>query len=152
MSVTNVTHDHLGICSCCGSETACTRGMVELDGIHVASYLIKWTVGDPSHGMGWLVSLNEQPSGRRVSVSLSYSFEHSAFMVYLLGEYPWDTEDISGCGEILDRDRVIGTPLEEQVFLMVDEIWVNDPFLQIDCAEMIDLAKQALLDPLARQA
>jgi|SRR5580765_3952745 len=127
---TNINHHHRGVCPCCGSDTACTHGIVEKDGQRIASYLVKWTVGNPSHGMGWLISLPSQPSGREVSVSLGYSFEHHSFMVRHLNDYPWDADDLSGFGEMLDRDQVIGTPLAEQVFAVVDDVWLSDPYVQ----------------------
>lgn len=130
MPAADITHSHRGVCSCCGSDTACTRGVVEKDGVHVATYLIKWTVGDPSHGMGWLVSLADPVSGREVSVSLAYSFEHASFMVRHVGDYSWTEDDISGFGELLDRDQVIGTPLAKRVFDVVDDIWLSDPYVQ----------------------
>ncbi len=130
MPASKITHSHRGVCPCCGSDTAYTRGVVENDGPQLASYLIKWTVGDPSHGMGWLVSLSDPVSGREVSISLSYSFEHASFMVRHIGDYSWDDDDTAGFGELLDRDQVIGTPLAGRVFEIVDDIWLSDPYVQ----------------------
>ncbi len=130
MPAVNITHSHLGVCPCCGSDTARTRGVVERDGIQVAAYLIKWTVGDPSHGMAWLVSLSDPLSRRAVSVSLSYSFEHGSFMVRHVNDYSWAEDDTTGFGELLGRDQVIGTPLAARVFEIVDEIWLSDPYVQ----------------------
>jgi len=104
--------------------------VVEKDGSHLATYQIKWTVGNPSHGMGWLVSLPDPISGRAVAVSLGYSFEHASFMVRHVGDYPWDEDDRRDVGELLDRDGVIGTPLAKRVFEIVDDIWSSDPYVQ----------------------
>jgi hypothetical protein len=130
MPASKITHSHRGVCPCCECETACTRGTVENDGTRLAVYLIKWTVGDPSHGMAWLVSLPDPASGREVSVSLGYSFEYNSFMVRHVGDYSWDADDTTGFGELLDRDQVIGTPLAARVFEMVDDIWLSDPYVQ----------------------
>lgn len=97
--------------------------------MRVANYLIKWTVRNPSHGMGWLVSLPHPESGKEVSVSLEYSFEYNSFMVGHLGDYKWEADDLAGFGELLDRDQVIGTPLAERVFAVVDDIWLSDPYV-----------------------
>src|SRR5437016_49982 len=102
MGVTNIEHYHGGICPCCGSKTACTRGVVVRDGERVADYLIKWTVGNSSHGMGWLISLPQHDSAR-VAVSLGYSFEHNAFMVRHREDYGWEPDDLAGFGELLER-------------------------------------------------
>src|SRR4051794_3584437 len=122
MPAVDIKHYHRGVCPCCGTDTACTRGVVEEEEERVASYLIKWTVGDPSHGMGWLVSLPDPDSGKEVSVSLGYSFEQNSFMVHPLGDYTWEPDDLIGFGELLDRGQVIGTPLAECVFAVVDDI------------------------------
>jgi hypothetical protein len=127
MPAAGITHFHRGVCACCGTDTACTRGVVKEDGERVASYLVKWTVGDPSQGMGWLVSLPHPESSKEVSVSLGYSFEHNSFMVRHLGDYHWEADDLVGFGELLDRDQVIGTPLAERLFAVVDDIWLSDP-------------------------
>jgi hypothetical protein len=100
------------------------------DGERVASYLVKWTVANPSHGMGWLVSLPQGPSGKEVSVSLGYSFEHRSFMVRHLGDYSWEPNELAGFGEVLDRDQVIGTPLADRTFAVVDDVWLSDPYVQ----------------------
>ena len=51
-------------------------------------------------------------------------------MVRHLGDEPWTTDDLSGFGELLDRQQVIGSSLAEQVFAIVDEIWLTDPYVQ----------------------
>jgi len=130
MPVVDIKHYHRGVCPCCGSDTAGTRGIVTNDDARIASYLIKWTVGDPSHGMGWLVSLPESDSGREVSVSLAYSFEHASFMIRHLADHSWEPDDLAGFGELLDRDQVTGTPLAKRVFAVVDDIWLNDPYVR----------------------
>ncbi len=129
MSAADCQHQHLGICPCCGSDTACTRGVVLSDGKRIARYLVKWTVGDPSHGMGWLISLPQTGTACDVAVSLRYSFEHDSFMVRHLGDEPWTPDDLAGFGELLDRDQVIGTPLADRTFAIVDDIWSSDPYV-----------------------
>jgi hypothetical protein len=130
MPAAAIKHYHQGACPCCGTETACTRGIVINDNKRIASYLIKWTVGDPSHAMGWLVSLPDGEWGREVSVSLAYSVEHGSFMVRHRGRYSWNADDLAGFGDSLDRDQVIGTPLAERVFSVVDHIWLTNPYVR----------------------
>ena len=130
MPVADIKHYHRGVCPCCGSDTACTRGVVTNNQERIASYLVKWTVGDPSHGMGWLVSLFEFDSGREVSVGLAYSFEHASFMIRHLADDLWDADDLAGFGELLDRDQVVATPLATRVFSVVDDIWLTDPYVR----------------------
>jgi hypothetical protein len=130
MPASDIKHYHRGDCPCCGTDTACTRGVVVENGARVASYLVKWTVGDPSHGMGWLVSLVHPETGRQVSVSLTYSFEQNSFMVRHAEDYQWEEADLAGFGELLDRRQVIGTPLAKRVFALVDDIWLSDPYVR----------------------
>jgi hypothetical protein len=111
-----------------------------MDGKPAARYLIKWTVGDPSHGMGWLVSLPEPASNRQVCVGLAYSFEHRGFMVRHLDDYAWAADDLAGFGELLDRNQVLGTPLAEQVCAIVDDIWLSDPYV----LDFVELATERL--------
>ena len=35
-----------------------------------------------------------------------------------------------GFGELVDREQVIGTPLADLVFSVVDDIWLSDPYVQ----------------------
>ncbi len=51
-------------------------------------------------------------------------------MVSNVGEEPWTAEDLLGFGKLLDRDQVIGSPLAEQTFTIVDDIWLTDPYVQ----------------------
>ncbi len=130
MPAANVEHIHRGICPCCGTDTACTRGDVELDGRQVASYLVKWTVGHPENGMGWLVSLKHPDTGPAVCIKVGYSFEHGSFMVrHRDEELGWIEEDFDGFGPVLDRNEVIGTPLATKLFEVLDDLWLTDPYV-----------------------
>jgi hypothetical protein len=129
MPITLIQHDHLGVCPCCGSQTERTSGLVETNGIPIAGYLVKWTVGDPTHGMRWLISLPDA-SGQQVCVDMAYSFEHTSFMLRDRGEYQWAPDEIADAGDMLDRADVVGTPLAERVFAIADEIWVSDRYVR----------------------
>ena len=50
-------------------------------------------------------------------------------MVRHVGDEPWTPDDLAGFGELLDRDQVIGTPLADRTFAIVDEIWLSDPYV-----------------------
>jgi len=87
--------------------------------------------------MGWLISLPQHDSAR-VAVSLGYSFGHNAFMVRHREDNGWEPDDLAGLGELLDRDQVIGTRLAKELFDIVDEVWLSDPYVQ----DFVALAKQ----------
>jgi len=80
--------------------------------------------------MSWLISLPGTRSERDVAVSLSYSFEQNSFMVRDGGEVVWAPDEMVGFGDLLDREDVIDTPLSEQLFTIVDDIWLTDPHVQ----------------------
>jgi hypothetical protein len=126
MPVTDIQHEHRGHCSCCGTDTVATRGKLVNGSRQIAAYLVKWTVDQPSHGMIWLVSFRSERNEDLV-VCLRYFFEEGSFMVRGLGDETWTPEELEGYSRLLDRDEVIGTPLAERVFAMVDEIWLTDP-------------------------
>lgn len=127
MPIADVIHEHRGPCPCCGSETAATHGRVLKEHEQIARYRVLWNVDDHSHGMAWLVALDWPQADGGISVSVEYSFEHNAFMVRDPDDYAWSPQDTFGYGTILHRDQVIGTPLAQQLFQILDEIWVNDP-------------------------
>jgi hypothetical protein len=79
--------------------------------------------------MGWLISLSSKTHGKEVSVYLGYSFAHRSFMVRDRGDCEWSAAELTDSGELLDRDQVIGTPLAKAVFGIVDEVWLNDPYV-----------------------
>lgn len=56
-------------------------------------------------------------------VSALYSFEHNSFMVVGEDGYDWD---FSGECSILEREEVIGTPIADEVFAVIDVIWLQD--------------------------
>src|SRR5690349_18733931 len=130
MPAEDIEHFHRGVCPCCGTDTACTRGTVREGPTQIARYFIKWTVGTPSHGMVWLLSLPEVVGGRAVAVSLRYSFEQNSFMVRHHDDEPWTSDELAGFGDLLDRDDVIDTPIADRVFAVVDDVWLSDPYLQ----------------------
>lgn len=51
-------------------------------------------------------------------------------MVRHLGDYSWEPKELADFGELLDRDQVIGTPLADRTFAVVDDIWLSDPYVQ----------------------
>lgn len=86
-------------------------------------YLVRWTMGQPKHGIAFLVLVPTQ----NVFISIFYSFEHSSFTVVGPDDQDWQTTEDSM--RILERNEVIGTPLAEWVFSFIDEIWLYDRHL-----------------------
>src|SRR5262245_17692263 len=130
MPATDIEHFHGGVCACCGTDTAYTRGVVRNGRERVARYLVKWAIGNRLHDMRWLIALPQSGSERDLVVSLIYSFEQDSFMVRHRGEELWTPEELAGFGDLLHREHVIGTPLADRVFSVVDDIWLTDPYIQ----------------------
>jgi hypothetical protein len=130
MPIRDTVHEHRGPCPCCGNETAATSGRVFEAETLVARYRILWNPGDHSHEMAWLVAFDNAGSEGTISVSVAYSFVHNAFMVLNPEDYLWGRIDTEGCGTLLRRDQVIGTPLAKRLFPILDEIWACDPYVR----------------------
>ena len=120
MPVKNTKKSAFRKCDCCGSKTQKVTGTAYLDVESEALYIGRWTVGQPEHGMAFLIL----PNGVGAFVSLLYSFENESFMV--VGEDGTDWYLGEHSMPILDRDEVIGTPLAGKVFEFIDEIWLHD--------------------------
>lgn len=123
MPVRNAKRRVFGRCDCCGSKTAKVTGTVFLDNKGETLYLARWTIGQPKHGIAFLILVPNQ----NVFISIFYSFEHSSFMVVGPKDHDWQIEEDSM--RILERNEVIGTSLAEWVFSFIDEIWLNDRHL-----------------------
>jgi hypothetical protein len=64
-----------------------------------------------------------------VSVGLSYSFTHRAFMIQNLGDYVWTPDELESMGLLCDRSEIVNTDMAARVFALVDEIWLGDPYV-----------------------
>lgn len=129
--------DDTGSCECCGEVTRVAMARVRLHGELYATYAVHWTGGKVrDHGAhfymvlgGWGESVN---SAEGVSVALQYRADKGGFRVIdaagtMLADEP-------RVGRPLQRDEVVGTPLAEKVFELVDAIWLLDE----NIAEVVD--------------
>jgi hypothetical protein len=119
-----------GHCDCCGNESRRVWGLVYEDEVATAAYWMHWTVGRLSdHGAN--LDLVIGPWGdnaladQRVAVSLRHrelSGEAPALMVIDAAGRP----SAALAGNALMRADVVGTPLAETVFGLVDAIYQQD--------------------------
>lgn len=128
MPVSETVHYHLGECPCCGNDTVMSLGTVTTVEGFSAEYLCKWAPECPDL-IAFLLSLFDDSLGEKVAVGISFVFEINAFTVQSIGDYPWTDEELSGKGPLCDRTEVIGTDLAKKLFKMLDEIWLEDPYL-----------------------
>jgi hypothetical protein len=121
-----------GRCDCCGRASHSVWGWVHRDERTVASYRIHWTVGHLSDlGANFDLVLGTWGENTtvddRFAASLLYrepDDSPSAFMVIDADDRSIEGSEL--CSSALQRDEIIGTPLAEQLFAIIDAIWVQD--------------------------
>lgn len=135
---TGNTYD--AICECCGELSRTVSGFVYRDGDATAVYFVQWTVGGvESHGAHFDVIVGEWgeesgPSDRSaVSLKFRYTDQEAGFMVIDASGRPINSDLASNA---LARESVVGTPLAQTIFDIVDAVWVQDNRI----AEVTELA------------
>ncbi|EEF61671.1 hypothetical protein [Pedosphaera parvula] len=120
-----------GPCECCGGQNRMLSGFVYRDGFAYAAYRAHWTIGRVGiHGAGFYVFLGdwgeESTAEQRVAVSVSFAIHEGkpGFMVVDPGQIAIAPNPEIGKG--LKRSEVIGTPMANEVFEVLDAIWLQD--------------------------
>ncbi len=121
-----------GHCDCCGDTTRTVNGFISTPEATVAAYFVSWTVGAvASHGANFdfiIGSWGERASpDDRAAVALELRIIEGRpqFMVRDAAGRPVASSDL--VARALRRTEVIDTPLAQQVFDLVDAVWVQDP-------------------------
>jgi hypothetical protein len=121
------THD-FGPCECCGENSRTVWGYVYCDNAAEAVYYVHWSLGKVAeHSAHFDIIIGEwgdgsEPADRR-TVSLEFR-QGLGFMVIDATARKIAGEKIAG--KALNRDEVIGTPLAQQAFDIVDAVWLQD--------------------------
>jgi len=120
-----------GPCDCCGGTSRTVWGYLRTEGEPSAAYYVQWTVGQMDrHGAHVDLIVGRWGHGTsaddRSAVSLEFGRAEGrpGLMVIDAGHRP--TASSSFCGKALARAEVVGTPLADTVFEMVDAIWLQD--------------------------
>jgi hypothetical protein len=118
-------------CSCCGNTSRCVWGFVHSPEGGVAAYYVEWTIGRiADHSPNFDLIIGRWGEGAtaedRCMVALQYRLLDSgpAFMVIDPDGRPAATSEL--VGKALKRTDVIGKPIAEQAFGIVDAVWVQD--------------------------
>ena len=120
-----------GPCECCGDLSRSASGMVRLDDEPYAAYQVHWTnqqVG--RHGAEFYIILGQWGDGTtaadKFAVALHFFVESDrfGFTVVDADQTPMASHPL--VGRALPRESVIGTPLAQEVFKLVDAIWLED--------------------------
>jgi len=120
-----------GRCTCCGGTTRTVTGLISTPEAGVAAYFVSWTVGAvASHGAKFDLIIGSwgagAPADDRVAVALELRMIEGRpqFMVQDAAGRP--AAQASLAPRALRREEVIGTPLAQEVFDMIDAIWLQD--------------------------
>jgi hypothetical protein len=120
-----------GTCDCCGNISKTIWGVISTPHGTVATYYVQWTVGSAEHFPNIDLIIGRWGDGadptQRVLVSLKYRPDRGggSFMVIDSDVRPANNAKL--CGRALKRVEVVETPLAEEVFQLVDTIWLQDP-------------------------
>jgi len=120
-----------GTCDCCGRTSKTIWGDISSDEDTLAIYYIQWTIGAPEHNPNIDLIVGAWGEGakpeQRTLISMLYrpSSDGGSFMVI-------DAEDRYAfkrelCARGMRRVEVVGTPLAQEVFALVDAIWLSEP-------------------------
>lgn len=120
-----------GPCACCGGTTFRAWGYVHYGEATLAAYFVTWTRGQVArHGANWdfvLGTWNEGTTAEdRVAVSLGMRLQDQGPEFMVIDAAGRDMADPEVAGKAMSRDEVVGGPLAEAVFGMVDAIWAGD--------------------------
>jgi hypothetical protein len=118
-------------CACCGGVTKRVWGYLLREEVMQAAFFVEWTQGQVRrHEAFFDLIVGRWGDGTtaedRVAVSLEMRVmeEGPQFMVVDAGVREVGKSDLVSA--VFGRDQVIGTPLAEVVFGMVDAVWVGD--------------------------
>jgi hypothetical protein len=120
-----------GTCDCCGGTSKTIRGDLSIDDHALAVYYVSWTTGAPEHKprIDFVVGAWGEGTdpAQRVLISLLFrpASDGGSFMVV-------DADDKLAtyrkvCGRAMRRAEVLGTPLGQEIFALVDALWASDP-------------------------
>jgi hypothetical protein len=119
----------LSPCTCCGEITRRVWGYVHRGASTEAAYFVEWTQGK-KHGANFDFIVGEWGEGAerwgRVAVSLEYRRTDRGPEFMVIDSADRSVAESELVGRALSRADVIGTPLADQVFALVDVIWVSD--------------------------
>ena len=119
-----------GPCNCCGGLSRTVWGYAHGPAAAVAVYYVQWTLGQVErHGAHFDLIIgkwNGADRSERRSVSLEFrrTDQGPSFMVIDSTTRPVASNTL--VGQSLSREEVIGTPLAQIAFEIVDAIWLGD--------------------------
>ena len=118
-------------CECCGKVSKHVWGELSCADRVQAVYSLHWTVGAPDHLPNIDLILGPWGDGTKPSdrflVAMTYRPQHGGGPVTIVDGDGRPANDSSICGKALARAEVIGRPIAEEVFELVDALWLTEP-------------------------
>ena len=119
-----------GPCDCCGNMSRLVWGYVNDEScLPVAVYYVHWTPGHPDHGANFDLVFgtwgDKATAEDRVGASLLYRQDGGGFMVIDASTRPFSKEQTL-FSRSLRREEVVGTDLAQELYAMVDAVWLGD--------------------------
>ena len=120
-----------GPCECCGDISRLASGMVRLNDEPYALYQVHWTNNRViKHGAEFYIILGEFGEGTtaadKFAVALHFFIESDRFGFMVVDADKTTISSHPLVGRALSRADVIDKPLAEEVFELVDAIWLED--------------------------
>ena len=125
------TDESVGYCACCGNTTRRIWGWLQQHDENAALYYVTWTIGRMTDGAR--VQMIIGPWGDQTSAN----DRNAIFIDYFADEPPGTFTIIDADESLTDvakhslrRVDVIGTPLAQLCFDLLDSIWLQDTRMQ----------------------
>jgi hypothetical protein len=122
--------DH-GPCECCGNNSRCVWGFIHTPSATLASYFVHWTLGRvPDHGAKFDLIIGKWGEGAvaadRSLVALEYRLFGTGPEFMVIDAADRDVAASELVGHVLHRSAVIGQPIADQAFAIVDAVLAQD--------------------------
>jgi hypothetical protein len=131
LSVELAGSNDYGPCKCCGNMSRRVWGFLVDGGATVAVYYVHWTIGRVDHGASINLIIGrwgaETTRDDRAAVAVAFRIVQGEpqFMVVDAASRS-EAKTSSLAANALQRTQVIGTPVAQRIFAMLDAIWLSD--------------------------
>ena len=119
----------VGHCECCGTDTERVWGLVRRAGEPVSAFFIAWTRAKPDHGAAFDLILGKWGEGAtkddRYAVALDFRLIEGVPKFMVVDAVERATSGSPLVGTSMMRSDLIGTPLADQVFALIDAIYLS---------------------------
>jgi hypothetical protein len=130
----NFWNESAGHCDCCGKQSKTVWGDLADSSGTRAIYFVQWTVNEPGHMPNFDIVLGPWGDGTapsdRVLVSLLYQPRPGGGSFMVASGKGRRADDRGLCGRALERADVIETPLANEVFSLVNALWLTEPRIE----------------------